>query len=165
MITYDLFVDIIFRVLNFGVLIGLGIYIFKKYLKDTLLKEMLNKQRAMDGLQQERDALMLQNKKVSHTVRTEQKKYEALQKKIEQWTDVVEKERAKRSFEKNDRIRVLKKNAQYRVQQIRQEQLVKRVMPRALDEAKTKLQKLFSTKKAQNHFAQQIIQHMQKSES
>lgn len=154
------FIVLAFRIINFGVLIALLGYLFKKYALSTIQQRMLEKRAYVGGLQEQYRSIIYQQEQIAAIRKEEELLCQRLQQQVSMWRFAIEKERKIRLEEKEQRKDVLKERAQYKEQQIRLLYLKKQVIPHAVRQAEEELQRYFSDKQAGNQYVQQIITRM-----
>lgn len=154
--------SIIFRLINFGVLIGIGYYLFKKYFKNGIDEKIVQKEAVVKGLEEQGYFL---EAKVIHleNQRREQEKYAALMRqKIDDWRIAV----AAQNNKKQEEMRVSADRIAEQVARINQtlqhERWRKTVLPRALADAKKKLTEQFSDSKSAQSYIYDTVNHLER---
>jgi uncharacterized protein YlxW (UPF0749 family) len=165
MIINSAVVAIVFRILNFVVLIGLIVYLYKQYLHKLIIAMIEQKKRTVLGLEQERAALIRRLDESDQRIKSEQEEYNRLQKKVADWQASVEHERLVRVNKKQAYIDSLKKQAALRVQNVTTSRIMLQALPIVLDRTQVQLEKTFDSIEAKKKFMNRIIVTMQESKS
>src|SRR5579872_1843531 len=83
---------VFFRLLNFAIIICLGIYIFRKYARPFLYSLMVQKEVEKENLLDERMQLEHQQKEIDHLIKKDFLLSEDLKGKVTVWNNVVARE-------------------------------------------------------------------------
>ena len=103
------FVAIVFKLINFFAIIGLGFFIFKKYLKTDLLSSIAKKETDHQDLLSQQ--IMLENKQrdLDLLIKEETIQCQNFQSKIDEWKATVLREQDKQEKEQSNLAFVIKK--------------------------------------------------------
>jgi len=103
------FVAIIFKLINFFAIIGLGFYIFKKYLKTDLLFSIVKKETDHQDLLTKQTMLENKQRNLDLLIKEEAIQCQNLQSKIDEWNATVLQEQDKQEKEQSNLAFVIKK--------------------------------------------------------
>lgn len=155
-------VSFVFRLLNFGMLIGVSLYVYKKYAHKLVQDGIAEKKRTMDGLHQEQDALNRYAAQLDNSLDAQGQKYQTLEQKIKTWSLFMVQESQARLDEKNDRIDELKKRNENRSRNIERQVVAKKVKTAAVEKAAGKIAHIMSGKSG-HAYVDRICTYMKKS--
>jgi hypothetical protein len=82
-------IDLLFQIINLGIIIGLGFYIFRYKMMPGLQTQLEQEQLIMQNLRDEHAQLMLSQTALEESVKAQDSECAILQKKIDQWKDRV----------------------------------------------------------------------------
>lgn len=149
-------VSFFFRVLNFAVLTGFGVFLFKRYGLPSIHQEVKEQEGHIAGLKHHRDTL-------KETVRTlERQSYEQailcnqLAIKIGNWHNAVLAQRYKEQEEKQRLITLLSKKVHQQEQILAIQNLRKQVFPAAITQTRKELEQQFKS----GHIAERYIEDL-----
>jgi hypothetical protein len=157
-------IDFIFHIINFGLLIALGVYAFKRYALSSLRQEMTTEELAHAALQKRLDSLKKQESHLLLAAQHQKALYEDQLKKIDIWraaTAVIEQEHQARLrviAEKTNKRHCDKWEYQQRAA------IEAMVMPRALAGAERELIQLFASPERAERFTAVLVNLMKKGE-
>jgi hypothetical protein len=105
------FVAIAFKFINFFAIIGLGFYIFKKYLKTDLLFSIAKKEADYQDLIAQQSTLENKQHELDFLIKQQLIQCQDLRSKIDEWSKAILLEHDKQKKEQNDLIAAIKKRA------------------------------------------------------
>jgi len=155
---------ILFRVINLGVLAGLGYYLFKKYVKAKIDEKITQKEALLKGLEEQGYFLEGKAQDLDDQLKYQEKKVALLKQKIEEWDIQVAAENNKRAEEYKLHAaraaeRILIKN-----ENIARQHWRKQVAPLAIAEAEQKLVTAFGDQLRGKNFVQDIVQRLKETD-
>lgn len=159
----ELLVTIIFRLLNFAALIGLFIYIYKKYFQNEIEASIEHDRLAEINLNTRIDEMQQRNAELSKEIITQEKLCEYLNERTSQWKVAFQKNTKQRQTEQQARTKKAVERAKQQVKTIEYERMVQSVLPKALERAHNQLKKSFDQKAHGKAFVQDILSYMKKS--
>lgn len=157
-ISFDLF----FSLVNFGVLIGLGVYVYQKYGKSLLFEHMRSQEEALRLLQLEEVALQEEKERLKLIIEQEQRARLQLLEKITVWRREQDNEQQKVRQVEQEMQQALAKKVQAQAQWYAQHQLIKEVLPEVVAKAQDQLTQEFKIPLKQEHYIQDIVAFMKK---
>lgn len=159
----SLFTTILFRLLNFAILLGFFFYLFKKYgLKN--LKEGLEEHHAT--IARLNETLRIQKRKANHTYRAyneREKLFDVIKNRVERWAINRNRLQEKQLFERKNTITAMQNRAQqfsYQQTYIRNQKLY---APQVLARTQQILTQRYSDEKIGKEFIQQCLNKISKS--
>ncbi len=160
MIAVENIVGIVFRVINFGVLIGLAVYFFKKHALPIIKQQIADKQAFIVSLHNQEQMLEQEKEEVTKRIIEDEQQWMHLKDTFDQWRTTVSQVYAEHEKERQQRIRTLQDRAENRMQQVTSMRLSVRVFPQALEQAGAELQKYYADAQQADQFIKRIIDHM-----
>ena len=156
-------VSIIFRFLNFAAFIALIVYLFKNYALDQIKEKIAEKFALFKGLETQRKDLINQNQVAKKEIEDQDDLFALLQKKIKTWNNSCRQA----TKEKNEELASIKEYHKVRLEQqsanIKQQRLLKKVLPGVITNTYQQLEQKFSKKEESQKFLKDIIGYMKKS--
>ncbi len=149
--------SIFFRFANFAVLVAVGYYAYRKYLKGPLDEKVSQKEAVLKGLEEQGYFLEGRAQDLDEQ-RTMQERHTALlMQKVDEWHDAVIAERNRvheenRIFANRSIERMTIKNTY-----VAQHELQMRIAPIVVHDAKERLQKQFSDKALGAHYVHDVM--------
>lgn len=154
---YNVIIDILFRLINLGVLVAVGAYLYKKYILTTIENTIAEEESYHNGLRQQLGALESRVDDISHEKITLEKSGLLLKNKVDLWREQQDKAQLTRDVEKQ----ALTKRAIMRVEKqslnIAQEELLSKASAQALERARTTLQRTSSAEQSHEYIKTLII--------
>lgn len=156
-------VSIVFRLLNFGALIALGIYLFKRYLLGSITLQIAKRQQKLADLSLQNQLLKDQTKAMDFTFAEQQAVSRVLLQKIDVWKALVSQRMLERDQEK-----VMYESALAQRMKTQQAYLAlcsaqKRALLPAIDKAREALIVNYNAAPLGQSFISEIVKHMEKS--
>lgn len=144
MIGHETTMSIIFTFVNFGALVALGIYLFRRYSLADIKQAIADKFALMDQLKDRKDTLRLQQRELEHQLADQEALSKELLIKLDRWKQahqhmVEERQQEQEQIYQSNRVH-LEKQALYNARN----RVYKQIMPLALERA---------TKELTEHFA------------
>lgn len=157
---HESWVSIAFRFINFGVLLGLAYYLYKRYFKNRIDDKMTQKEALLKGLEEQ--GYFLEGKAHDLEMQLKEQEYRGnfLKEKMQDWTDAVvqlqhKHQEEQRLYATQAATRVTKKN-----RLLEQKVLQKEVLPGVLAQAQTELIKKFANDAESKRYVHDIIQRL-----
>lgn len=154
-------VSFLFRILNFLLLVSLGIYVFWRYFYYSLKAHMATRQAALNHLVDQKNMLALEQTDLDEAIKQQEIAYDQIRTKLHTWRACVAQTMYERKHEQEKLRRELFERMQQRRANFARERLEKLVIPRAVDNARTQLQQFFATDNHQARYIDSIFKRMQ----
>lgn len=155
-------IAIIFRLVNFAVLIALFIYLFKKYALLTITNRVAQKEALLQALYNQQQLLEKQQYALDKHVDQEAALCAELKEKVSRWKDLIDQKIVMREQERVNHIELLEKKTKYHVKSYAVSIANKRILTASGQQAQQSLVKQFVDKKVGQDFIQPIIDFMRK---
>ncbi len=162
MIEREQIVIVLFRLLNFGVLIGLIFYGYKAYLLPEMKKKWEELKEMFAGMRRSHRHLQKEKRGVENFIVQDRQWQAALQEKVLRWQSLVGDRREQLLKERARRKRILDKQMEEQQNQVALYRAYKQVAPDALKEAREALKKKFDSGNAQQQFMNAVITALRK---
>lgn len=157
-------ISIFFRLLNFGLLIALFIYLYKRYIAQTLADSMQTQRALQNALEQERDILGEKQTILDMNMQAQEALRVVLMQKIELWKSSFMSERQKHLVEKESLEKRLAEKMDVRKEQYTIEQAQQRILPLAIEKARQQLEKTFESAQKSEAYNAAIIAYLREAE-
>ena len=154
---YTVIIDVVFRFINFAVLIVLFVWGFKKYALGSILKQRKEKRRYIRGLQEQRKALKHQMQLVIDTIQKEKDLCGRLQKKVALWRTSIEQEINERSEQRAELEKQQSKRVEKQEQFLKVHNAYKTIHPKVIEQTRALLEKKFRDEKVSNAYNNKIL--------
>lgn len=158
-------ISIAFRLINFGALIGLALYFFKKSGKSALMHILTEKKGYFGGLQEQKRALDYQKEQITQEAAQQDLLIALLKERVIQWRQRVAQEQEMFEHYKSLQLEIMQERIQKRKERIAQQKLYAYVMPRAIKQAQDRLIKQYESSESADQFMSNIFKHMKKEGS
>ena len=155
-------IGIFFKILNFAIIIGCTVYLFKYYAQDSLQQMRDEKEDEFKRLRAQKVDVRRHNKNLDVQLEEQQELCKRLKHNVSIWKKIVlqQKEDTKRErqvmYNQMEHIRLLQGRA------ITLSKLEHTVMPIALKKARQQLEKKFASEKQGQEFIKALLNDMQK---
>lgn len=157
---HDSFISILFRLINFAVILGLAYYLYRRYFKNRIDDKMTQKEALLKGLEEQ--GYFLEGK--AHDFEMQLKEQEItgnlLKQKLHDWNEAVEQDNHKRDQEQRLYAAQINERVQKKNKILAQHVLQKEVLPDALSQAGNELKKQFSAPSDSKKYVHDIIQRL-----
>ncbi len=155
------FVVIVFRLLNFGVLIALFAYFFKKYALQVVHIRIAQKESVMKTLQSQQIQLEQKKSELDQNIDEQMQECTELKKKMDQWNENIKQEVLIRMQEREHILKKITKYSQKRTEYYALDQIKKRVGYKAIEQTYITLKQQFSDEKKGTAFLGTIIKFVE----
>lgn len=154
--------SLIFRLLNFGVLIAFFVYIFKRSVLADIIKNITSTQERLHTLKTHRDNLKNQLKALEHTAQEQEKLSKELALKVARWQDVFST-KVRHHSEQNEHIRrFLITKTELQSKTIALHKVQKVVFPKVIMQSQEQLEQKFASEQAGEEFINSLLVCMEK---
>ena len=154
--------SIFFKLLNFGILIGLGVYVFKRYLLPSIGQEIAENQEALQQLQRNNEQLKEDQKKVEARLDEQAALCLSLGSKIERWK-LAHDNHLRRQQESCQQLRQkIEKKVAVQEQNLAREMLNKKVLPGAIVQAQELLQKTYESESEGRQYILHVMKYLER---
>jgi len=150
-------IDGIFALLNFGILIGFCLYIFRKYAAEPLRSYITMEQVTLTNTQRKYEQLLKQEQTLLRAGQHQLEMYQDLSRKVAAWSAALHQHNVLRTREKT----ILQEHIQQRLQEqmlnLEHHIICKEVLPRALEQATHQLIEQFNNQHQQDLYTKQTL--------
>lgn len=161
-----MFIDmnLIFTLINFGTLVGLGVYLYRAYGRDMLYEYMRSQKDAIRLLELEEQALLEEKERLKKLSQEEQRMAALLNQKMQRWRAVQDQERKDELATQQHIQKLLEEKVDKQLAWYAQYRLAGRLLPQVIEKARVHLDQEFAGSKKQAEYAQEILNYMKKSQ-
>ncbi|HRN78567.1 MAG TPA: hypothetical protein PLU71_04960 [Candidatus Dependentiae bacterium] len=153
-------IAIVFRIINFIVFGVVLVYLFKKYLLDSILQMMAQKDAEKKMLHEEADALQETVKELDSMIEREARECEELKRRVIEWRKRVEQELDEQRVSRQEQAEQIRQTMATKAQHLYQQNLERAALPSALEQAREQLHEKFSEKPAGVQYIKSVVDHM-----
>ncbi len=162
MVELELIILVIFRLVNFGVMIGIGYYLFKKHVKSQLIDQMNAEKKEVFLLEQFYKQLQIDQRTLEDTIKKEQQEQRQLREKVMQWHDALALKKERLAHEHAQRKHNLEMQYQQQINTIQKDHIAKEILPLVIDRARTTLVNQFASSHEQAAYFEHVAGVMKK---
>lgn len=152
----------IFRILNFAVLIGVIVYLFKRYALDMIYEQMNEKEAHMQGLDEQKRMLIWRIHELNRSIESQELRGKKLVEKVDQWHAHYQKIIAQHEQEHKKNAERIGVHRQLRAEHIVQELMEREIFPEVLKEVRQTVIEKFSHASENNHFIEKLVEQINK---
>lgn len=157
---HESWISIVFRFINFVVLLGLAYYLYKRYFKNRIDDKMTQKEGLLKGLEEQGYFLEGKAHDLEMQLKEQEHKGNLLKEKMQDWNDQViqlqhKRQEEQRLYAAQTTARIQKKN-----ELLEQKIIQKEVLPSVLAQAQAELTKKFINNGESKHYVHDIIQRL-----
>jgi hypothetical protein len=157
-------INIVFRFIDFFVIIGIGFYAMKKYILPTV-KEMLRERGVfLYNLESDCKKLKLQARSIHENIQDQEREYQAMQVRFVTWQKKCDELVALKKAEQQQVDESMKSRFDIRSDYIKNDRIVKEQLPGILDISTQMLQKKYHGTDSQKQYIDELI-HVMKEQS
>jgi paraquat-inducible protein B len=162
MILNEEIIEIIFRFLNFGVLVTALYYLYVNYIAPAAQSDIEADQKKVAILAQQKDAYHQQEQFIVKQIQDQEESVTHLMQKFEEWESAAQDvQRAER--EEHVRLQdALRKKAAEQSEHIAQYMLERRSLPHAIEELEVSLTDYFKPDKRGSAYVASVVDHIDK---
>jgi hypothetical protein len=155
-------ISIVFRLINFGALVGAALYFFKKSGKAAIEHIETEKKAYLGGLHEQKRALDYQKEQITQEVAQQELLIALLKERVMHWQQRVMQEREMFEHYKILQEQSMQERTQKRKEGIAKQQLYAQVMPQAIKQAQKKLTDQYTLSQEADQFMNRIFDHLKK---
>lgn len=153
-------VAIIFRLINFAILIVAGIYLFKRYALDWINEQIAGQAQELDLLQHQDQALARQQADNELAITEQEKLYQALLQKLDAWNNMFTIAKKQREREKGQTIILLQQKVAKQQNHLAVMRAQKEILPAAINNAQQVLMNEFTSSERGHQYIKSLIVYM-----
>jgi len=156
----DMLIIVFFRLLNFAVLIGIIVYLWRKYGRELVLAEFEKGKAYLISLASSSSLLRQEDKNMKRGYKDDEKERSELKERLLVWRDVVEKDTQNLEMQKQERVVIVQERMKEQVRRVQKYRLYRQIKKEAIDEVRDTLQKQYDGSDAQNKVIQNIMKRL-----
>lgn len=154
--------SVIFRLVNFGVLLFVCAYFFRRYILPDLQAQMVHEEQESIRIQERHREIEHQEKSVENFSQSQKKLCSLLQEKVNCWHAVYEKTVQHQEQEKKERMTFLQKKIKQQELVFAQKKMLHEITPKAIAVITEKMQKQFASEHHGSAYIDSIIRQLRK---
>lgn len=165
MFEYEPLLAIIFRLTNFGILVFLCVYAFRRYLLPVLKDQIKQEEKQRNALKEKQKEMRKQEKSVAAFAQEQAALCAVLKERVVSWRRAQDHVLQRRSQEKERRTRYLQDKVARQEHEFAQQKLLRNITPQAAYDARIVLQKMFADDQKERAYTNDIIAALRKGKS
>ena len=158
-------VSVIFRLINFGAFICVGVYLFKKHVLAGIKLQITKRQQKLADLALQNQLLKEQAKSMDLAFAQQEAVYRELMHKIDLWKNMVAHRASERDQERIGRQQVLTERVHKQQAYIQLRDAQQRALLPAIERARELLEVHYAAMPLGNSYMADIVKHMEKNKS
>ncbi len=162
--TTSALIAIVFKLINFGVVIGLIAYLFKTRVLPMFLKKITESAATKQALQLQQEQLELRHQELVSQLAAQEIATVELKKRVDRWHKVVDKENNERRTYEDEQRAVIQKKVIYRSYEIERAKAYKQVVRSAVAHAKKEMEQALSNDQKSAHYFAHLINSLAERE-
>ncbi len=155
-------INIIFHILNFAVVIGLGVYLFRSKIMNLMRQEMIVEVLERSSLFKRLEGLKKQSKNLVMAYDHQRSFHQDLEKKMERWQQAVQTQQANRTIEGELLAQKMHERSEHEMQERHRRTLSRTVLTQALTQADEQLVRCFAQEQVKKTYTTKIIDQLRK---
>jgi len=157
------YLSIFFRIFNFVIIIGVFWYLFKKYIKTGIIKQINDRIQYLRNLNNERAAFIENAKQIDIEITQQNKLTQNLLYKLDKWKSVIQTEQENK-LRKFESIKIDIENKQAIKNNILSQKIVySQVIPQIIEDNKIEILREFANNEQAIKYQKEIIEFIKKS--
>lgn len=164
MIEAKAFVSILFKIINFALLVWVLRYVFKKYVLTEIQERRKERFAFFAELEKKQSNLKIEESLINKEIVDQEKLFEVLKEKIKTWNAQVKGQEEKRKQEEEKFLALSKKRVIIKHQNMHSQKLLAEIFPRVISGTYNKLEQKFSDEQESEKFFRNIMEYL-KSEA
>lgn len=154
---------VFFKLLNFGIIIGLIGYAIHKYAVPMLRESRDAAIAFFQQLTNKHDQRLKEYEGVLNQIAQDEAEYARLKERLMRWRADIDEKKAREHAEQSGRIEAARKRIEIQQQTIMENRLYARIMPQAIKHARQQMSKEFGSKEKQQQMFEKIISQLAKA--
>ena len=150
----------VFRIINFFVIVGLIIYVFKRYLLKIILAQIEEKKALIHGLISTDRMLIRQRNAMSRKIAEDQEDQSCLKEKLMRWRAAIDENKAQLYDIREKRRAFFEELITKQAGKNQEAVLARKLLPSIVDETRALLVKEYADQKEQEEFMGRLIKFM-----
>jgi len=155
-------VAVLFRLINFSVLVFFIVYLCKKYLIDTVKKQIADKQQTMIDLRDQANTLVEDIRVVDKVMQQDTQLCQALKTRVVAWRTRDEYLAQESILKRQEQAKKLAEHVLIQTSYLQRRNAYERMLPQVIDQTREKLEQKFEDDALAQEFITQLITSMQK---
>ncbi len=149
--------DLLFQIINFLLFIIIAHYLFRKYLLGSIKHQIVQEYTYKQQLVTEREHLRSKQKEVEKELHEQQHSCQLLEKKVEQWRNVVEQTKIEQEKERIRLQALLEKKIEKQQELIALTDIQRKITPSIISELSQSLHSYYSEASHEQAYTQHVL--------
>ena len=165
MFVHEELLSVIFRLVNFGILVFMCVYLFKRYVLPSIKEQMKSEEEEAQAIKSRHKELRMQEKTVTAFAQEQEKTCCMLKEKVHRWRRVQDDYVLRRAQERERRVRYLNDRVAHQELEFAQQRVLQKALPRAVMHARIALQQTFSSADKKRAYLNEIMSQISKEKA
>jgi hypothetical protein len=153
-------IDHIFSLLNFFILVGFCIYVFRRYAAEPLRAYITMDQITLSNMQRKYEQLLKQEQSLMRAGQHQYEMYHDLSRKVAAWTAAIHHQHNVRAREQVRIQAHIDERLQVQKAHLERQEICKKVLPRAVEHATEQLLTQFKDKHTSDAYIEHIVRNL-----
>jgi len=163
MFTNESWMNIFFKFLNFGALIALLVFIFRRYILPGVVQEIAQEKQQEIGMRTQVIVLDEKGKELASAAISQEHETRVLLDRAQQWQAVFMLEQEKQKHAQQVLYNAALVRKQQQVQAVESEKLMKLVLPQVVEQTRCKLIEVFDNEARGHEYVHDLLAAIKKS--
>jgi len=155
--------QIIFNLINFAVVIAFFTFVYKKYVKDSAIKDIHDREQYLIDLKNQKETLDVLQRKVLNSMEQEKIYFDSLLEKAAEWKKAFANQRQKEDAFAQRRYDLLKEKVQVQARNLNQRKREDIIVPQIVSELRHDLERRYSEVERNKKYINKILLSMENS--
>ncbi len=155
--------DFIFKALNFLLIAGIVVYVIRRFGISFIVDSMRTEKKERVLLQEHYETLVQEHQTIHDEIQEQDQTYKEMQKKFYVWEQVVKRKSDHQEQLLEKRKQIVGQKYSQKIQKLQQRRLIKKELPRVMQECVQDLEKTFKTDSAKRKlYISQLVSFLEK---
>lgn len=160
MITTAIIISVVFRLINFGVIVGLITYLFMYRVLPAIYDKIKERNAEVVALHEQQESLVERHKQLLQQLQQDEKTATILKNRIDRWHQVITQEAAKREAEKQQQREHVQKQIEIKEYERMRIKAYDKTTRAAITQVQHKITQQLSDQKTNQAFFEHLINSM-----
>lgn len=156
----DMALIIFFRLVNFAVLIGIMIYLWRRFGSSFVMAEFKKGHAYLASLTQTYTLLKKEDRSIKKKYKDDELERSELKERLFAWRDAIQKEQQKLDAQKKERVHALQERMKEQLHRVQEYRLYRQIQNEAVSEVRDRLSTQYSSSDAQKQLIESIMKRL-----
>ncbi len=154
---------IVFRLLNFAVLLGMVVYLWKKYGRSLVVSEYEKEHESLKSLSTMHTVLHKQERDLQKIFTADTHERSTLKERLFIWREAIQKEQDELALEKEKRMQALNDRMNDQVKRVSEYRLYQQLQKEVIEQVRDRLRTEYATDAKQQEVLKSVMQRLERA--